>query len=153
MIFYLFWNIFIVLILLGLIGVIVFLFIKYIIMDRKEGIWNKLFNLYLALISLGAFITVFISWGILINETIEKYMISNSEYLEITNINDWKCQKDEIIDINEREACLEKANKKALTKRTIEYKETVINGGTWLIIALLIFSIHFPIFRRSRKEK
>lgn len=140
-----------------LIVVIIILFVKIGFMENKAKTWTKLFHLYLALISLGAFITLFVSGGIMINETFENILITDAEYLQNDyRVNSRACNEDNTKFAKKKQSiedCQKDQEKKAIAKKELDYKKVLINGGTWFIIALIIFLIHYPAFRRTKKEK
>lgn len=136
---------------------ILFLFMKTV----------NFFRLYLALASFAGLIGMVIGYGVLAYTGIQMKVISDEEYIQgsrsylIQNCTDSTMYaKPTTVDGTstgtktpaEIEKCKTDARDQAIKERAYQSKDSMIGGGVWGSLFLIVFLLHFPFFVRSRKE-
>ena len=136
---------------------ILFLFMKTV----------NFFRLYLALASFAGLIGLVIGYGVLAYTGIQTIVISDEEYIQgsrsylIQNCTDSQnYTKPTTVDGTvvvpktpaEIEKCKTDAREQAIKERAYQSKDSMIGGGVWGSLFLIVFLLHFPFFVRSRKE-
>ena len=128
---------------LGILLVSLFFFLM-----KHFSIWR----LYLALASFAGLIGMIIGLGTLAYEGVRLNVISDDEYLVGYNRYYNECSDYELKAGKTKESCLSERNENAIKSRHYEAKDTMIGGGVWGSVFLIVFLLHFPFFLKSRKE-
>lgn len=128
--------------------------------------WDKLYNLYLAIVSFISIIAIALNLGIVLTSLWKYVLITDDEYLQFKekwqidncnfywtiepNINpESKNQKPTQEEIN---ACLNKLKKNINLTRNFELKDMFITSWAWFLIFLILFIFHYPKFFKFRKD-
>jgi len=142
--------------------IVLFIFILFFFMKTVN-----FFRLYLALASFAGLIGLVIGYGILAYTGIQSKVISDEEYIQgsrsylIQNCTDSATYaKPTTVDGSatatktpaEIEKCKTDARDQAIKERAYQSKDSMIGGGVWGSLFLIVFLLHFPFFVRSRKE-
>ncbi len=122
-------------------------------------------SIYLLVASVVGLIGAVVGYGTLAYSYAISSIITDEEYLT-GGSGRWQvenCENDPrpIIDGEEREArteeeieeCKEEARETVLIQRQFSTKETMLSGGIWGTIFLLLFLVHFPVFIREQRQK
>ncbi len=121
---------------------------------------NKLYNLYLAVISFVSLIAIAITLWIVLTSVWKFFIISDEEYIqnsrsyEITRCEEPKLttgQNERVERTDEEiEECKVAARDSAIKARRYNLKDMFITSWAWMIIFVLIFIFHYPQFLKRR---
>ena len=141
--------------------VLIFILLIFIYMKVDS---HKLYNFYLAIISLISVVAIAITLWIVLTAIGKYFLISDDEYIqysrsyEITQCEEPKFTsgtQDTRIERTpaEIEDCKVKARDSAIKARSYNLKDMFITSWSWLIVFVIVFMFHFPKFLKSRNEK
>jgi len=134
--------------------------------------WNKLYRIYLSVISFVSIIAVAITLGVVLTSIGNYFIISDEEYLQYRE--SWKLEncKNQIYSekwVNspvtggdtttptrtpseeEIAKCEEKVRKEVSFSRTYDLKNMFITSWGWFIVFLILFIFHYPKFLKTRE--
>lgn len=140
--------------------VLIFIFLTFVYMKVDS---HKLYNFYLAIVSLISIVAISITLWVVLNAGWKFLLISDEEYIQYSR--NWElkqCEepklttwKDERIERTpeEIEKCKLDARDSASKARRYDLKDMFITSWAWLIVFVVVFSFHYPKFLKSRNEK
>lgn len=147
---------------------LIFIFITIFIM-KIEG--NKLYHIYLAVISFVSIVAVAITLWVVLTSVWKYFIISDEEYLQ--NRDSWRLENcknpiytDKITPVTtqwestqprtpsdeEIQKCEEKVRMEVAFSRKYDLKDMFITSSAWFIVFLILFVFHYPKFLTARKE-
>jgi len=112
---------------------------------------NRLFNIYLGVVSFFSIIAIAITLWVIITMFGRFFIISDDEYIasryyyKLDNCEDSDIKEEEV------ESCKIEARKKLITERRFRLKESAISAWGWLVVFLLLFGFHYPKFKRFKE--
>ena len=132
---------------------------------------NKLYNIYLAIVSFVSIIAVAITLWVVFTSVWKYFLISDEEYLQyresyklescknpiypteydktwvvISNTNIKPSTEEEI------KKCEEKVRSEVHLSRAYDLKDMFITSFSWMVVFLVLFFFHYPKFLRIKKE-
>ena len=133
---------------------------------------NKLYKIYLALVSFISIIAVAITLGIVLTSFWKYLLITDDEYIQfkekwrIDNCNfywnpdgsRYQLEKPIEQDLEKKptkeeiDLCVEQITKDVSLRRSFELKEMFISSWAWFIVFLILFILHYPKFLKSRNS-
>ncbi len=129
--------------------------------------WFSMFRLYLALASLIGLVGTVIGYGNIGYTWIERAIISDDEYVTGSRSYEIRSCEDPVVTADtktptqtiqkvrteeEITKCKADARTRILTERAYQTKTSMIGGGVWGTLFLIVFLTHFPIFLRSHRK-
>jgi len=122
---------------------------------------NKLYNVYLALISFVSIVAIAITLWIVLTSLWKYFIISDEEYIQHSRSYEIR-QCEEAVFVSWQELrkerteeeiadCKADARESAIKARRYNLKDMFITSWAWLIVFVIVFSFHYPKFLRSRK--
>ncbi len=123
---------------------------------------KNLLSVYFGLIALASFIWLCIMFIIFANNLISKAVITDEEYMSMSQNSREITRCEEPIYLNdksrertavEKEECILKAKEKLILERNMRSKEKIIYSSIGLFLLLIIFPIHFVNFRKTAKQQ
>lgn len=134
--------------------------------------WNKLYHIYLAVISFVSILAVAITLWVVLTSVGRYFIISDEEYLQYRE--SWKlencktpiygekwCDSSAMVDgtitsartpsDEEIAKCEEKARIEVSFSRTYDLKDMFITSSAWFVIFLILFIFHYPKFLKTRE--
>ncbi len=127
-----------------------------------------MFRLYLALASLIGLVGSIVGFGTIGYTSIERMLISDEEYLignrgyelrtceDPTSVPDTKIPSQMIQKVRtpeEIKKCKDEAKIRVLNERAYQDKTSMIEGGVWGTLFLIVFLGHFPFFLRAHRRE
>lgn len=121
---------------------------------------KNIFKIYLALVSFISIIVIVITFSILSTNVGEFFIISDKEYAASRHDNN-SCESEEIYNEKtnsnvkryntkqEIDKCNDDAKNYETQKRHINFKSNLIGSVAWLFSFMMLFVIHYPLFRKS----
>lgn len=123
---------------------------------------NKLFNLYLWVVSVFSVIALAINLWIILTMAANFVFITDAEYVasnysyKLENCENWGRVKTmspewetttQTRTEEEIEECKEQAREDLATQRRFRLKEDLIASGAWFIVFIILFGLHYPQFK------
>jgi len=122
-----------------------------------------LLKIYLAIVSVVAVIGTFVGYGNLAYSYLKAQIITDQEYITGGNFYDisqcengvYAPEKNTTVPRSAADiaTCKTDTEKRLIDKRHYDYKDSMISGGVWGTVFLILFFTHFPMFIRRYKEK
>lgn len=148
---------------------LIFIFITIFIMKIE---WNKLYHLYLAVVSFVSVVAVAITLWVVLTSVGKYFIISDEEYLQYRESYKLTECKNPIYgekwvaspvtvdgtttpartpSDEEIAKCEEKVRKEVSFSRAYDLKDMFITSGAWFIVFLVLFIFHYPKFLKTRE--
>lgn len=148
---------------------LVFIFITIFIMKIE---WNRLYHIYLAVVSFVSIVAVAITLWVVLTSVWKYFIISDEEYLQYRESYKLENCKNPIywekwvaspvtVDGTETPArtpseeeiakCEEKVRKEVSFSRAYDLKDMFITSSAWFIVFLVLFIFHYPKFLKTRE--
>lgn len=124
---------------------------------------NKLYNFYLAIVSLISIVAISITLWIVLTSVWKYYIISDEEYIQYsrsylitqceepkltTGAQDTRIEKTQA----EIDTCKIDARESAIMARSYDLKDMFISSWAWMIVFVIVFLFHYPKFLKSRNS-
>lgn len=148
---------------------LIFIFLTIFIMKIE---WNKLYHIYLAVVSFVSVVAVAITLWVVLTSVWKYFIISDEEYLQYRESYKLENCKNPIywekwvtspvtVDGTETPArtpseeeiakCEEKVRKEVSFSRAYDLKDMFITSSAWFIVFLVLFIFHYPKFLKTRE--
>ncbi|MDD5770137.1 MAG: hypothetical protein PHE25_04150 [Candidatus Gracilibacteria bacterium] len=132
---------------------------------------NKLFGIYLAIVSFVSIIAVAITLGVVLTSVGKYYIISDEEYLQYresykldncknptypasTKVGTTTVISNPVSPTEEEiTKCEQKVRSEIHLSRAYDLKEMFITSFAWFIVFLILFCFHYPKFLKIKKEE
>lgn len=148
---------------------LIFIFLTIFIMKIQ---WNKLYHIYLAVVSFVSVVSVAITLWVVLTIVWKYFIISDEEYLQYRESYKLENCKNPIywekwvtspvtVDGTETPArtpseeeiakCEEKVRKEVSFSRAYDLKDMFITSSAWFVVFLVLFIFHYPKFLKTRE--
>jgi len=107
-------------------------------------------------------IAILISASIMLYSIFQKVIITEDEYLLSRNYDLYNCEQqlglrsnwelERPVTPTEKVQCDKDSSERIIAQRNVDFKESLIGSGTWLIVAIIVLIFHFPILRRKEEK-
>jgi len=135
--------------------------------------WNKLYNLYLWIVSFVSIVAIWINLWIVLTSVWKYFLVSDEEYLQFSQSyrldacknptypawttqfdSSWKTIPTVTKTPTDAEitTCEAKVREEVKFSRSYDLKDTFITSSAWFLVFLLFFLFHYPKFLKLRKE-
>lgn len=123
---------------------------------------SRLKTFYFMIVSFASLIGLAISFGTVLYATSQKFIITDTEYLQSYNTYEirqceepksWAKESFTEKTTEEIAECKAERIENTLTQRSLDFKESLLWWFSWGIVFLIIFLFHFPTFRNMSEEK
>lgn len=150
---------------------LIFIFLTIFIMKIE---WNRLYHIYLAVVSFVSIVAVAITLWIVLTSVWKYFIISDEEYLQYRESYKLENCKNPIywekwvtspvtVDGTETPArtpseeeiakCEEKVRKEVSFSRAYDLKDMFITSSAWFVVFLVLFIFHYPKFLKSKNDE
>ena len=148
---------------------LIFIFLTIFIMKIQ---WNKLYHIYLAVVSFVSVVSVAITLWVVLTIVWKYFIISDEKYLQYRESYKLENCKNPIywekwvtspvtVDGTETPArtpseeeiakCEEKVRKEVSFSRAYDLKDMFITSSAWFVVFLVLFIFHYPKFLKTRE--
>jgi len=136
---------------------LIFILIIFAIMKVDS---NKLYRVYLAVVSFVSVIAIAITLWVVLTALWKFLIISDEEYIEHSRSYELRqCEEpklttgqDQRVERTQEEIdeCIIKATESAVKARRFNLKDMFISSWAWMIVFVIVFIFHYPKFLKSR---